>query len=194
MVGNGHDEAEVLPCECGALEGQLHEEGCRWELCPFCGATEAGGCECIYDHLGLRRRVHSPEHEYLADEVYSNGPSASQEAAWRARCAERGRLPYVYAPQSCARCGGLWPDLFVVQDRAWEYYAGPALRTSIICEACFRTLRTNIDAHQARPPWVPPPDEIDAYIVAWRTGDRDTLKKLDPEKFAPGPSRSIRFP
>jgi hypothetical protein len=93
----------------------------------------------------------------------------------------------------CGRCGTLWPDFFVVQDAAWEYYAGPLLRSALLCEACFTALRENIDRHQVRPAWVPSSEEIALYVQAWRAKDTETLRKLDPEKFKPG-SRNLRWP
>ena len=181
-------------CECGAEEGQIHSWGCRWELCTFCGSTEASGCECRYDHLGLRRRQNPADFSYLSEEVWKNGLTEKQEALWRKRCDDRGRLPYVYAPQMCGRCGTLWPELFVVQDTAWEYYAGPLLRGTALCEPCFTALRENIDRHQDRPAWVPPPEEISLYVQAWRAKDTETIRRLDPEKFKPGGPRNVRFP
>src|SRR5689334_14769941 len=129
------------PCECGAEEGQFHEWGCRWELCSFCASMESGGCECRYDHLGLRRRQNPADFEYLSEVAWKSGLTDEQETQWRKRCEDRGRLPYVYAPQMCGRCGTLWPEFFVVQDTAWEYYAGPLLRSSLLCEPCFTALR-----------------------------------------------------
>jgi hypothetical protein len=188
------DDETTAMCECGAEEGQLHEWGCRFELCSFCGAVEAGGCECKYDHLGLRRRENPAEFSYLSEHVYKNGLTDEQEAVWRRRREERGRLPHVYAPQMCGRCGVLWPDMFVVQDAAWEYYAGPALRGALLCEPCFTALRENIDRHQTRPAWVPSPEEIALYVRAWRERDSETMRRLDPEKFKPGGARNLRFP
>jgi hypothetical protein len=131
---------------------------------------------------------------YLSEAVYRNGVTREQETLWRARCEERGRLPYVYGPQMCGRCGSLWPELFVVPDAAWEWYAGPSLRSAMLCEPCFTSLRENIDRHQARPSWVPSPEEIALYVQAWRTKDKETLRRLDPGKFAPGGPRNLRFP
>jgi hypothetical protein len=183
----------VPVCECGAEEGAFHEGECRWELCPFCARTDAGGCDCAYDHLLLRRRSNPAACQYLSEDVYKQGPTDAQSEEWRERCAVRGRLPYVYAPSVCARCGVLWPEMFIVQDAAWEYYAGPLLRECLLCEACFATLRRNIDAHQPRPSWVPSEDETNEYLRAWRARDQETLKRLDPDKFKPG-RRNLRFP
>ena len=181
------------PCECGVEEGQLHENGCVRELCPFCGHTESGSCECKYDYLGLRRREHAPDFSYLAESVWNGGLTEEQERSWAALRENRGRLPYVYAPQVCGRCGTLWPELFMVPDLAWEYYAGPLLRSALLCEPCFTALRAHIDKHQPRPAWVPSPEDIALYLQAWRARDQETLRRLDPEKFKPGP-RPIRFP
>ena len=192
---DAEQESRVIPaCECGAEEGAFHEVGCRWELCPFCGGTNAGGCECIYDHLGFRRRENPPECGYLPQSIYENGIDQEAWAEWYSRCATRGRLPYVYVPQTCARCGCLWPSMFIVQDAAWEYYAGPLLRSAMLCESCFTTLRANIDAHQPRPAWVPPSDEIEAYNSAWKERDQEQLRRLDPGKFGPGSPRKFRYP
>ncbi len=185
---------EVPACSCGAREGEFHESGCGFEICPFCGSTASAGCECIYDHLGLRRRRFPAENHYLSREAFERGATPEQQLEWEARCASRGRLPYVYAPQMCGRCGALWPDFFMVQDAAWEYYAGPSLRAAIVCEPCFSVLRASVDEHQPRPAWVPTPTQIQAYVQAWRAGDRDGMKRLDPKKFEPGPPRNLRFP
>ncbi len=96
------------------------------------------------------------------------------------------------APQLCGRCGRLWPELFVVQDAAWAYYAGPRLRHALLCESCFHELRQAIDRHQPRPDWVPSAADIAAYLQAWRSGDREALRRLDPNKFEPGYRRPRR--
>lgn len=176
-------------CECGVHEGQLHAEGCRWELCPFCEEPGAANCDCQYDLLGLRSRANPPAQAGLATEVYERGLSPAQEAAWRTILEARGRLPYVDAPQLCGRCGALWPDMFMVQDAAWDYYAGPRLREAMLCEPCFRELRAAIDRHLPRPDWLPSDEAIDAYIRAWHSNDRAALRRLDPAKFEPGYQR-----
>jgi hypothetical protein len=125
----------------------------------------------------------------LPPEVYERGLTAAQTAQWEQILTARGRVPYVFAPQLCGRCGQLWPDLFVVQDVVWDYYTGPQLRDAMLCEACFHELRHKVDTHQPRPEWLPPAGEIEEYIRAWRRRDRDTLIRLDPTKFQPGYKR-----
>lgn len=168
-------------CECGAKEGQFHVFGCRRERCPFCEAEN--GCDCCYDRLGLKSSAHPFDLGGLSQEVYDNGLSDEQRAAWRAAMETRGRVPFVDAPLMCGRCGKLWPDFFMVQDAAWEYYTGPELRDAVVCERCFDQLRRAINKHQPRPDWVPTEAAMAEYRKAWRAGDRKTLRRLDPKKF-----------
>lgn len=181
-------------CECGAREGEYHKDHCPWEICPFCGVTQGEGCDCIYNHLGLRRRDHDPETSYLAEQTYSGGVSDEQQKEWNVRCADRGRIPFIYAPIVCARCGKLWPDFFSVQDSAWEYYAGPTHRDSVLCERCFFTIKTRTDAYRLRPDWVPNDEAIEAYLKAGREGDHERLRELDPGKFEPYNDRNYDYP
>ena len=190
-----HDpDGEHPECECGAREGEYHRAQCRWEICPFCGTTQAEGCDCIYDHLGLRCRGHDPDSSYLPENVYSGGVSEQQQKEWDERCADRGRLRFVYSPQFCGRCGALWPDFFSVQDSAWEYYVGPTHRNSVLCQPCFLTIKTRIDEQQTPPDWVPTGDEISAYMRAWQEGDRGKMEELDLGKFEPYSRRDYSFP
>jgi hypothetical protein len=180
-------------CECGVEEGQLHVFGCHFELCPFCEGMFGSECECAYDFLGLRSRSNPPEQVWLSKPVYEGGLTPEQEQRWLEILSARGRLPFVSAPLMCGRCGRLWPGMFVVQDAAWEYYAGPTLRKAMLCEPCFHDLRQKIDKHQPRPAWVPCEEGIRRFIEAWKAGDRDTLRRLEPKKFAAHEPRARRL-
>ena len=170
-------------------EGRFHSPGCQFELCPFCEGNLLVDCECKYDFLGLRRAEHLAKYDHLLEEVYMNGLSDEQENIWERILTARGRIPFVYHPQHCGQCGKLWPKLFVVQDVVWDYYTGPELRDAMLCEACFQTLRQNVDKHQPRPAWLPSVEEIDQYIQA---SDRETLIRLNPAEFEPGYERPRR--
>ncbi len=170
-------------CECGVIEGQLHDFGCRWEYCPFCEEQFAGGCECSYELLGLKSRINSPEFDQLTQDVYEEGLSPEQEEQWFELCRAKGRIPLIKSPQLCARCGSQWPELFVVQDRVWDYYTDPELRDKILCEECFKSIRKAVDTHNPRPSWLPSNAEFDEYVTAWRNRDRSKLMELDPKKF-----------
>jgi hypothetical protein len=175
-------------CPCGVEEGQLHAHGCQFEICPFCeDLLEA--CECHLDFLGLRGRLQPPQFGYTPQEIHEKGLSREQTARWEAILDARGRVPHVYAPQMCGRCGRLWPAVFVVQDAVWDYYTGPQLRDAILCEPCFHELRRSVDKYQPRPAWLPSDEEIEQYIRAWRERDRETLALLDPAKFERGYKR-----
>jgi hypothetical protein len=177
------DSELMSECECGVIEGQLHEFGCRWEYCPFCEEQFVANCDCAYELLGLMSRRNSPEFAHLPQEVYEEGLSEEQEERWFEMCVAKGRIPFISTPQLCARCGSLWPEFFVVQDRVWSYYTDPGLRDQIICEPCFKGIREAVDAHNTRPSWLPSDGEIEEYIRAWRDGDKEALKRLEPEKF-----------
>ena len=116
-------------------------------------------------------------------EVYSGGLSDKQEQRWLATLDARGRIPYLEMPQLCARCGAKWPDQFVVPDVVWEYYAGPTHRKSVLCEQCFGEIRRLVDANRARPAWLPAEPTILEFMQAWRSGDRETLQRIEPQKF-----------
>jgi hypothetical protein len=169
-------------CECGVSEGQLHVFGCRWEFCPFC-ELQMIECDCVYDLIGLRHRANPPETDWLQQEVYSGGLSDEQDQRWLATLEARGRIPFVDTPQLCARCGETWPEAFQVPDVVWEYYAGPAHRKSVLCEQCFGEIRRLVDANRPRPAWLPDELTILEFMQAWRSGDRETLQRIEPQKF-----------
>jgi hypothetical protein len=54
--------------------------------------------------------------------------------------AER-RVPYSAWPWVCARCGALWPALFMVADAEWQAVVPPDKRDVILCLGCYRHLR-----------------------------------------------------
>ena len=171
-------------CECEAEEGELHNWYCRREHCPFCNLEFASGCDCVYMLLGLQSRNNSPETSYLTQEIYIEGLSDEQEDEWFKLCTQRGRIPFIYTPQMCGRCGCLWPEFFMVQDVAWSYYTNPDLKDKILCLGCFQHIRQSIDKHNARPSWLPSNDDIDRFILAWKNKDKPTLIALEPKKWS----------
>lgn len=171
-------------CECGVSEGQFHDDfECRWEYCPFCENQFVENCECPYALLGLKSPTNSPEFDYLPQKVYEEGLSPEQHDQWFQLCTEKGRIPFISSPQLCARCGSQWPDLFLVQDRVWNYYTDPGLRDQILCEVCFKSIIELIDANNPRPLWLPSNEEIEECILASHNQDTTRLRELEPEKF-----------
>jgi hypothetical protein len=60
-----------VPCQCGALKGELHVTGeCQFESCPVCRGHQLGDCDCVLDefHEGepaARRRSSGLEDKIL---------------------------------------------------------------------------------------------------------------------------------
>jgi hypothetical protein len=126
------DEAEApVKCgECGCSEGQLHELGCFWEVCPFCG-EQLVWCNCIYEILDLRDD---------SDEL-----TPEQEERWLEALTKKGRRPFIWWHNVCARCGKLDSFLFTVPDEDWQKYIDPRQRCEVICRDCYLDIRTLID-------------------------------------------------
>jgi len=59
---------------------------------------------------------------------------------------KKGRIPYIAWPLVCARCGALWPDLFMVPDKVWNHYIEPQHRHEILCQPCYEQIKSLIDA------------------------------------------------
>lgn len=57
-----------------------------------------------------------------------------------------GRVPYIVYPNLCARCGGLWPDMFRVSDAEWKAYVPKSERRKMLCLQCFNEIKHLIDA------------------------------------------------
>ena len=118
--------------DCGINEGEIHQFGCDMEVCPFCGG-QAIGCECAYKQLGIDC---SP-----GTDVYENGLNKEQEAEWLIWLNTKGRIPYIQWPWVCARCGVLWPDMFMVPQEEWDRYIQPDMRDCILCRSCYDEIK-----------------------------------------------------
>lgn len=131
------DERKEYKCDCGAVEGQLHEFGCDMERCPFCGG-QLVSCFCLYRHLGIEdKQKYTSATSYLPSEIYENGVTDEQWAAWYTLCEKRGRFPYISYPVLCAMCGDLWPEFFRVPDEEWQRFIEPRMRDKVICRPCY---------------------------------------------------------
>jgi hypothetical protein len=132
--------------DCGCLEGELHEFGCFQEKCPFCG-HQLQTCNCFMEHISPRpgsRRVVG-----RAVDAF-DGMTAAQEAEWERALGREGRIPFVVYPNLCARCGKLWPPMFMVPNDEWKGYVEPARRREMLCRRCYGHIKKVIDAGAGR--------------------------------------------
>src|SRR5262245_27108793 len=102
--------------DCGTKEGQLHILGCDMERCPFC-SNQLISCQCVYKKL---RTDVSP-----GAWAYSHGLTDAQQKDWEKLLGDKGRIPFVLYPNLCAKCGTLWPEMFLVPDAEWKHYIEP---------------------------------------------------------------------
>jgi hypothetical protein len=122
--------------DCGTKEGQLHILGCDMERCPFCG-NQLISCQCGYKKLGIDV---SP-----GSWAYSHGLTEAQQEDWEKLLSHKGRIPFILYPNLCAKCGTLWPEMFVVLDAEWKHYIEPQMRREMLCEACYIQIKAWID-------------------------------------------------
>jgi hypothetical protein len=85
------------------------------ELCPFCGG-QLIFCNCA--DVGSKK--------------------------WKKRLSGK-RFPFILYPNLCAKCGTLWPDIFMVPDAEWERYVEPAMRDKMLCKGCYEQIKARID-------------------------------------------------
>jgi hypothetical protein len=122
--------------DCGTKEGQLHVLGCDMERCPFCG-NQLISCRCVYKKLGIDV---SP-----GAWAYSHGLTDAQQGDWKKLLSDKGRIPFILYPNLCAKCGTLWPEMFLVPDAEWKHYIEPRMQREMLCQACYKQIKAWID-------------------------------------------------
>ena len=131
--------------DCGVEEGQYHLLGCDMERCPFCGG-QLISCDCPYKLLGLfNKSKYGKDTAFLPPAIYANGLTREQEARWEAMLNKKGRAPFIEYPIVCAKCGKLWPDLFMVPDAEWKHYIQIDQRREVLCRECYTYIKELID-------------------------------------------------
>jgi hypothetical protein len=112
------------------LEGEFHKPGCDMERCPFC-LGQLISCDCCYQQLGVDA---SP-----GTWTYEHGLTEEQARQWDKSLREKGLIPFIVAPNLCARCGEPWPTLFMVAD--WQDVIPLPLHEKILCRTCYETVK-----------------------------------------------------
>ena len=131
-----HGKARATCHDCGTKEGQLHVLGCDMERCPFCG-NQLISCRCVYKKLGIDV---SP-----GAWAYSHGLTDAQQGDWKKLLSDKGRIPFILYPNLCAKCGTLWPEMFLVPDAEWKHYIEPRMQREMLCQACYKQIKAWID-------------------------------------------------
>jgi hypothetical protein len=69
------------------------------------------------------------------------------------------RIPFILYPNLCAKCGTLWPEMFMVPDAEWDRYIEPQMREAMLCKQCYGHIKASIQYAAAmaekRKPLVP---------------------------------------
>lgn len=58
---------------------------------------------------------------------------------------EKDRIPHILYPIICARCGKLWPEMFMVSDEEWEKYIQADKRKCVLCKTCYEGIKLLIE-------------------------------------------------
>jgi hypothetical protein len=57
-------------------------------------------------------------------------------------------------PNSCCRCGELWPRIFMVPDKDWEKYTPDSEQDKMICWECFKQSVNHAGGELPKPRWI----------------------------------------
>jgi len=75
--------------------------------------------------------------------------SCGGQSIWRGNCPSstsmKERVPFILYPNLCAKCGTLWPEMFMVPDEEWERHIEPRMRGKMLCEACYTQIKEWVD-------------------------------------------------
>ncbi len=131
------NETDYLCHDCGISEGELHRFGCKKEKCPFCGGYLAV-CGCHYKKLGFYDRSRfTATTNYLPVDIYENGLSKKLKKQWLDILNNKRRVPYIYYPKICCKCGAVNPKKVIYFGCRWEFFIELSMQDKVICDECF---------------------------------------------------------
>ena len=122
--------------DCGKAEGENHEPGCDQEKCPFCNG-QLLSCDCCYKLLGYNFD-HAKEFCGLPRDVYEHGMTKKDSKRWEKLLAKKGYIPFLEFPLLCAKCGEVFPEMFM--DSEWDTRLGKHSRI-MLCRGCYNILK-----------------------------------------------------
>jgi hypothetical protein len=118
--------------DCGTKEGQLHILGCRHGALPFLRQST--------DLLPVRLQK-AEDRRFARRMGLSHGLTDAQQKDWEKLLGDKGRIPFVLYPNLCAKCGTLWPEMFLVPDAEWKHYIEPQMQREMLCKACYKQVK-----------------------------------------------------
>lgn len=140
------------------------------ETCPFC-KEKVASCQCsvavVFETLDERNELfneltmvlESNPRDAIAmmERAGRNGNDRARyeyitlldtiqydDDAWIAKLEGKGRVPHVFTPNLCIRCGKVDPDFFMVPDDEWRAVIPIHLRKKIFCMACYEHVRDGV--------------------------------------------------
>ena len=89
----------------------------------------------------MDKKKNGSKYDGLTKEVYYNGLNDEQAEQWDMILKKKGLIPWVEIPNLCARCGDVFPEMFLVSDYKWRKYVIPELQDKMLCRGCYNGLK-----------------------------------------------------
>ena len=126
--------------DCGIVEGELHKENCDMEQCSFCG-QQLLTCGCRYTEVGYNI-------DNLPEDISNNGLDDVEREKWKEKLQEKGRIPYIFYPNICNKCGVLWPIYINIPPEDLMKYTFIDGKRHLFCRTCYNEVKSMIDTGQ----------------------------------------------
>ncbi len=123
--------------DCGVVEGALHKEKCDMEVCPFCG-LQLLTCGCKFTKLGY-------DFDNLPEDISKIGLNEVDREKWKNILEQKGRIPYIFYPNICSKCGVLWPIYINIPPKDLMKYTFFDGKRNLFCRNCYNEIKSLID-------------------------------------------------